>query len=40
MIYLYVYPKLFGLPSNNPFDLKVDTFFRLIDIDFTLHNIL
>lgn len=40
MIHLYVYPGLFGLPSNSPFDLKVDTVFRLIDIEFILHNIL
>ena len=40
MIDLYVYPSLYGLPSNNPFDLKVDTYFRLAKIDYKLHNTL
>ena len=37
---LYCYPKLFGLPDNNPFGLKVDTYLRLAKIDFQLENIL
>src|SRR5690348_10371118 len=34
MITLYSYPELFGLPDNNPFGLKVDTFLRLAKIDY------
>ena len=34
MIILYSYPELFGLPDNNPFGLKVETFLRLTQIDF------
>lgn len=34
MITLYLYPELFGLPDNNPFGLKVDTFLQLTNIDY------
>ncbi|QMT61477.1 glutathione S-transferase family protein [Legionella sp. PC997] len=34
MIILYSYPELFGLPDNNPFGLKVETFLRLTKIDY------
>ncbi|KTD66616.1 hypothetical protein Lsan_0561 [Legionella santicrucis] len=34
MIILYSYPELFGIPDNNPFGLKVDTFLRLTEIDY------
>lgn len=34
MIVLYLYPQMFGLPDNNPFGLKVETFLRLAKIDF------
>ena len=36
---LYVYPGLFGLPDNNPFGLKVDTFLRLAKVDYDLVHI-
>lgn len=39
MIILYSYPELFGLPDNNPFGLKVDTFLRLTKIDYTHKHI-
>ena len=40
LLALYCYPKLFGLPDNNPFGLKVDTYMRLNKIPFQLNNIL
>jgi glutathione S-transferase len=40
MIILYSYPELFGLPDNNPFGLKVDTFLRLTKIDYTHEHII
>lgn len=40
MIILYSYPQMFGLPDNNPFGLKVDTFLRLATIDFETKHIL
>lgn len=40
MIILYLYPKMFGLPDNNPFGLKVETFLRLAQIDFEAKHIL
>lgn len=40
MITLYSYPELFGLPDNNPFGLKVDTFLRLTKIDYTHEHII
>ncbi len=40
MITLYLYPEMFGLPDNNPFGLKVDTFLRLTDIDYEIEHIL
>jgi len=39
MIVLYSYPEMFGLPDNNPFGLKVDTFLRLAKIDYKLEHI-
>lgn len=33
MVILYTYPQMFGLPDNNPYGLKVDTFLRLVKID-------
>lgn len=40
MIILYSYPGLFGLPDNNPFGLKVDTFLRLAKIDYQHEHII
>jgi len=40
MITLYLYPELFGLPDNNPFGLKVDTFLRLTRIDYQAEHIM
>ena len=40
MITLYSYPQLFGLPDNNPFGLKVDTFLRLAKIPFQTKHII
>ena len=40
MVVLYLYPKMFGLPDNNPFGLKVETFLRLAKVDFEPRNIL
>lgn len=40
MITLYSYPQLFGLPDNNPFGLKVDTFLRLAKIPFQTQHII
>ncbi|WP_454782126.1 glutathione S-transferase family protein [Legionella sp. WA2022007384] len=40
MIILYSYPELFGLPDNNPFGLKVDTFLRLTQIDYQHEHII
>lgn len=40
MITLYSYPELFGLPDNNPFGLKVDTFLRLTQIDYQHEHII
>ena len=40
MIILYLYPKLFGLPDNNPFGLKVDTFLRLAKIPYQCEHII
>ncbi|HHF7348425.1 TPA: glutathione S-transferase family protein [Legionella feeleii] len=40
MLILYSYPELFGLPDNNPFGLKVDTFLRLAKINYQLEHIL
>lgn len=40
LITLYSYPQMFGLPDNNPFGLKVDTFFRLAKINFRQQHIL
>ncbi|MBL7479563.1 glutathione S-transferase family protein [Legionella bononiensis] len=40
MITLYSYPQLFGLPDNNPFGLKVDTFLRLAKIPYQHEHIL
>lgn len=40
MITLYSYPQLFGLPDNNPFGLKVDTFLRLAKIPFQTEHII
>ena len=40
MITLYSYPQLFGLPDNNPFGLKVDTFLRLAQIPYKQEHIL
>ncbi|MCW8416707.1 glutathione S-transferase family protein [Fluoribacter dumoffii] len=39
MIILYSYPELFGLPDNNPFGLKVDTFLRLTHINYQQEHI-
>lgn len=39
MITLYLYPELFGLPDNNPFGLKVDTFLRLTKIPYNIEHI-
>ncbi|MCW8409418.1 glutathione S-transferase family protein [Legionella sp. PATHC035] len=39
MIILYSYPELFGLPDNNPFGLKVDTFLRLAQIEYQHEHI-
>lgn len=38
MITLYLYPPLFGLPDNNPFGLKVDTYLRKARIPYTIHS--
>lgn len=40
MVTLYSYPQLFGVPDNNPFGLKVDTFLRLTKIEYTLEHII
>ncbi|KTC86228.1 glutathione S-transferase family protein [Legionella cincinnatiensis] len=40
MIILYSYPELFGVPDNNPFGLKVDTFLRLTEIDYQHQHII
>lgn len=40
MITLYSYPQMFGLPDNNPFGLKVDTFLRLAKIPYQLIHII
>ncbi|QBR85002.1 glutathione S-transferase family protein [Legionella israelensis] len=40
MLILYLYPQMFGLPDNNPFGLKVDTFLRLHKISYIYHNII
>ena len=40
MLQLYVYPELFGIPDNNPFGLKVDTFLRLNKVPYQLNHIL
>lgn len=40
MVVLYSYPQLFGLPDNNPFGLKVDTFLRLTQIPYQHEHIL
>lgn len=40
MITLYLYPEMFGLPDNNPFGLKVDTFLKLAKINFETNHIL
>ncbi|STY31039.1 Uncharacterised protein [Legionella wadsworthii] len=40
MIILYSYPELFGLPDNNPFGLKVDTFLRLAKIEYQHEHII
>ncbi|STX29005.1 Uncharacterised protein [Legionella beliardensis] len=39
MLTLYSYPELFGLPDNNPFGLKVDTFLRLAKINYNHEHI-
>ena len=39
MITLYSYPPMFGLPDNNPFGLKVDTFLRLTQIEYSLKHL-
>jgi glutathione S-transferase len=39
MIILYSYPPMFGLPDNNPFGLKVDTFLRLTKLQYKLEPI-
>lgn len=40
MVVLYSYPQLFGLPDNNPFGLKVDSFLRLAQIPYQHEHIL
>ncbi|WP_412756557.1 glutathione S-transferase family protein [Legionella bozemanae] len=40
MIILFSYPELFGLPDNNPFGLKVDTFLRLTQIEYQHEHII
>ncbi|MFT4059004.1 MAG: glutathione S-transferase family protein [Legionella sp.] len=40
MITLYSYPQLFGLPDNNPFGLKVDTFLRFTQLQYRVEHIL
>jgi len=40
MVILYSYPQLFGLPDNNPFGLKVDSFLRLAQIPYHHEHIL
>lgn len=40
MINLYSYPPMFGLPDNNPFGLKVDTFLRLAKIPYQTEYLL
>jgi len=40
MITLYLYPELFGLPDNNPFGLKVDTFLRLTKLEYQAKHII
>ncbi|CAM2887497.1 Uncharacterised protein [Legionella steigerwaltii] len=40
MIILYSYPELFGVPDNNPFGLKVDTFLRLTQIKYQHEHII
>lgn len=38
MITLYLYPELFGLPDNNPYGLKVDTFLRLTGLEYQVEH--
>jgi glutathione S-transferase len=38
VLVLYLYPGLFGLPDNNPFGLKVDTFLRAEKIDYCIEH--
>ncbi len=40
MITLYSYPQLFGIPDNNPFGLKVDTFLRLAKLPYQVEHVL
>lgn len=40
MLQLFAYPELFGIPDNNPFGLKVDTFLRLNKVPYQLNHIL
>jgi glutathione S-transferase len=40
MTTLYLYPSMYGLPDNNPFGLKVDTFMRLTHLQYTTKHIL
>jgi glutathione S-transferase len=39
LIRLFLYPKLFGLPDNNPYGLKVETFLRLAQIPYHLEHV-
>ncbi|CEK11725.1 glutathione S-transferase family protein [Legionella hackeliae] len=39
MLVLYSYPELFGVPDNNPYGLKVDTFLRLTQIPYKLKHV-
>lgn len=38
MIRLFLYPELFGLPDNNPYGLKVETFLRLAQIPYRVEH--
>lgn len=40
MITLFSYPPLFGIPDNNPFGLKVDSFIRFTQIPYTHKHIM
>ncbi|WP_420422210.1 glutathione S-transferase family protein [Simkania sp.] len=40
MITLFLYPELFGVPDNNPFGLKVDTFLRLTGLEYQAKHII